>query len=50
TPDELISMVKSPKGTTEQALNVFTEYNFSDIVKEAMIKCSQRAEKLSKGM
>ena len=50
TPDELISMVKSPKGTTEQALNVFEANNFSDIVKEAMIKCSERAEELSKGM
>lgn len=50
TPDELISMVKSPKGTTEQALNVFAEYNFNEIVKKAMIKCSERAEELSKGM
>lgn len=50
TPDELITMVKSPKGTTEQALNVFYDNNFSDIVKEAMIKCSERAEELSKGM
>ena len=50
TPDELISMVKSPKGTTEQALNVFEANNFSEIVKNAMIKCSERAEELSKGM
>ncbi|MBE6642168.1 MAG: pyrroline-5-carboxylate reductase [Clostridia bacterium] len=50
TPDELITMVKSPKGTTEQALNVFEENKFSDIVKEAMLKCSERAEELSKGM
>lgn len=50
TPDELITMVKSPKGTTEQALNVFDENNFSDIVKQAMLKCSERAKELSKGM
>ena len=50
TPDELISMVKSPKGTTEQALNVFEEHDFEGIMKEAMIKCSERAEELSKGM
>ena len=50
TPDELISMVKSPKGTTEQALNIFEANNFSNIVKDAMIKCSERAEELSKGM
>jgi hypothetical protein len=50
TPDELISMVKSPKGTTEQALNVFMEHNLPETVKEAMQKCSQRAEELSKGM
>lgn len=50
TPDELITMVKSPKGTTEQALNVFEANNFSGIVNEAMVKCSERAEELSKGM
>ena len=50
TPDELITMVKSPKGTTEQALNVFYEKNFEDTVKEAMKKCSERAEELSRGM
>ena len=50
TPDELITMVKSPKGTTEQALNVFEENNFSGLVKQAMFKCSERAEELSKGM
>ena len=50
TPDELIAMVKSPKGTTEQALNVFEENNFSEIIKNAMIKCSKRADELSKGM
>ncbi len=50
TPDELISMVKSPKGTTEQALNVFIENGFQEIIKEAMIKCSERAEELSRGM
>ncbi len=50
TPDELITMVKSPKGTTEQALNVFSENNFEEIIKNAMIKCSMRAEELSKGM
>ena len=50
TPDELITMVKSPKGTTEQALNVFEANNFSSIVKDAMIKCAERAEELSKGM
>lgn len=50
TPDELISMVKSPKGTTEQALNVFMEKDFPAIVSEAMDRCSKRAEELSKGM
>ncbi len=50
SPDELISMVRSPKGTTEQALNVFYENNFEQTVKNAMIKCSERAEELSKGM
>ena len=34
--DELISMVKSPNGTTERALNVFEEKDFLGIVSEAM--------------
>ncbi len=50
TPDELITMVKSPKGTTEQALNVFYDRDLPEIVKEAMLKCAERAEELSKGM
>lgn len=50
TPDELIAMVKSPKGTTEQALDVFMEHNLPETVKEAMQRCSDRAEELSKGM
>lgn len=50
TPDELITMVKSPKGTTEQALNVFYDRSFPETVREAMIKCADRAEELSKGM
>ena len=50
TPDELISMVKSPKGTTEQALNTFYDNDFPKIIRDAMYNCSKRAEELSKGM
>lgn len=46
--DDLIRMVKSPNGTTEQALNVFDAKGFSDIVVEAMKACTNRAEELSK--
>ena len=46
--DDLITMVKSPKGTTEQALNVFDEHNFVDIISQAMKACTKRAEELSK--
>ena len=46
--DELISMVKSPNGTTERALNVFEDKNFVGIISEAMEACAKRAEELSK--
>ena len=48
TVDDLITMVKSPNGTTEKALNVFEEKNFVGIIKEAMEACTNRAEELSK--
>ena len=35
TIDEQIRMVKSPNGTTEKALNVFEENNFSEIIQKA---------------
>ena len=46
--DELIRMVKSPNGTTEKALDVFENNNFTDIVCEAMKACADRAEELAK--
>jgi pyrroline-5-carboxylate reductase len=46
--DELIAMVKSPNGTTERALNVFEDENFSDIIEKAMQECTKRAIELSK--
>lgn len=45
--DELISMVKSPNGTTEKALNVFDENDFSEIIYKAMLACAKRADELS---
>ncbi|MBR5515796.1 MAG: pyrroline-5-carboxylate reductase [Clostridia bacterium] len=47
TPDELIRMVCSPNGTTERAMKVFEEENFSQIISKAMQKCAQRAKELS---
>lgn len=49
TPDELIKMVSSPGGTTLKALDVLYENNFEQIVKDAMLACTKRAEELSKG-
>ena len=46
--DDLITMVKSPKGTTEQALNVFDDNNFTEIICKAMDACTKRAEELSR--
>ncbi len=46
--DELIRMVTSPKGTTEQAMNVFYADGFESIVAKAMDACLRRADELSK--
>ena len=46
TPDELISMVKSPGGTTAEALRVFEDENFCDIIAKAMQACTKRAQEL----
>ena len=46
--DDLITMVKSPNGTTERALNVLNGNNITDTIYEAMKACSDRAEELSK--
>ncbi len=48
TADELITMVKSPKGTTEKALDVFERMNFGAIVDDAMKACTERANELGK--
>ena len=48
SPEELIKMVTSPKGTTERAMNVLYEEGFADTVAKAMQACTDRAEELSK--
>ena len=45
--EELIRMVTSPKGTTEQAMNVFYSEGFENIVSKAMDACLKRADELS---
>jgi len=47
TPDELINMVCSPNGTTERAMKVFEEENFSEIISKAMQRCAERSKELS---
>lgn len=46
TPDELITMVKSPKGTTEAALNKLDDGKFYEILINAMKACTARAIEL----
>jgi len=48
TPSELIAMVKSPKGTTEQALIALEEHKFTESVIDAMHRCTVRAQELAK--
>ncbi len=46
--DELIGAVKSKGGTTEAALNKFSEKGLSDIISEALKAAESRAKELSK--
>ena len=46
TPEALISKVASKGGTTEQALYKLDENNYDEIIKEAMVACTQRADEL----
>ncbi|MFY9381466.1 MAG: pyrroline-5-carboxylate reductase [Eubacteriales bacterium] len=48
TPDELISMVATPGGTTERALSILQKRGFCDAVFEAMLDCTRRADEMSK--
>lgn len=45
--EELIRMVTSPKGTTEQALRVLYDANFEKMIADAMDACTKRADELS---
>lgn len=48
TPAELIRMVTSPGGTTERAMKVLNESDFTGIIDRAMRACTERAEELSR--
>ncbi len=48
SPDELIAMVCSKKGTTEQAMLKLEEYKFAEGIHEAMLACTKRAEELGR--
>jgi pyrroline-5-carboxylate reductase len=41
-------MVASKGGTTEQALKVLHDKDFSNIIQDAMLACTQRADELGK--
>lgn len=45
--DDLIARVCSPKGTTLEAMNVLRDDGFSDLIKNAMLACSKRADEIS---
>ena len=46
SPSLLISKVASKGGTTERALNALDEAGFDDIIAQAMIACTKRADEL----
>jgi len=48
TAGELVRAVTSPKGTTEQAMNVFYNADIADIIDKAMRACTVRAEEMAK--
>ncbi len=48
SPEELIKMVASPKGTTEAAIKKFEELEFNNTVWEAMRACTRRAEEMKR--
>jgi pyrroline-5-carboxylate reductase len=48
TPDELITMVSSKGGTTIAALDALYDHDFEKALKEAMERCTKRAEELGK--
>ena len=47
TPEELVRMVTSPKGTTEKAMEVFYSEGLDKMIARAMKACTKRAEELS---
>lgn len=47
TPEQLVKMVTSPKGTTEKAMEVFYNDGLSETISRAMKACTKRAEELS---
>jgi pyrroline-5-carboxylate reductase len=47
-PSDLIAKVASKGGTTEQALRVLNDSDFTQIVTNAMIACTKRADELGK--
>lgn len=47
TLDEQINMVKSPNGTTEKALNVLDNKDFTGTIIDAMQACKDRAKELA---
>lgn len=49
TPQQLIDMVTSPKGTTLEAMDVLYKNDFEKIISNAMKACTRRAIEISQG-
>ncbi len=49
TPQQLIDMVTSPKGTTLEAMEVLYKNDFEKIIADAMEACTKRAIEISQG-
>lgn len=46
TPDELITQVSSPGGTTIAALTAFDEFDYEGLIEQAFERCIRRADEL----
>jgi len=46
TPQNMVKAVASKGGTTERAIATLDEHGFNDMIRDAMLACTQRADEL----